>query len=191
MFVLRRPSRERIQDFLQASDQLPLSYTPIGLVERGAPGFVVDHHSVVIGHGRAAFDRARAALLAWRHFELGWLDLWPQRAPIVEGTVVASCIRHLGFWSMNACRVVHVRDIENEFAFAYGTLTNHAECGEELFNVSLDPGSGAVTYLIRAVSQPRAPLARLGYPYTRLLQARFRRDSSAAMMRAQDVGVPV
>ncbi len=191
MFILRRPSSQQILGFLRRSESLPLSYAPIGLVDRVTSGFVVDNHSVVVGQGRAAFDRAREALLAWRHFELGWLDLWPQRAPIIEGTVVASCIRHLGFWSMNACRVIYVRDIETEFAFAYGTLTNHAECGEELFKVSLDPGSGAVTYLIRAVSRPRARLARLGYPYTRLLQARFRRDSSAAMMRAQNSGVPL
>jgi uncharacterized protein (UPF0548 family) len=63
-------------------------------------------------------------------------------------------------------------------------LTNHAECGEEVFEVRLDPATGEVTYRIRAVSRPRAPLARLGYPLTRMLQARFRRDSAAAVRRA-------
>ena len=30
------------------------------------------------------------------------------------------------------------------FGFAYGTLTNHAESGEELFEVFLDPATGDV-----------------------------------------------
>ena len=44
--------------------------------------------------------------------------------------------------------------------------------------------TGEVLYVIRAASRPRALLARLGYPVTRSLQARFRRDSAAAIARA-------
>ena len=107
-------------------------------------------------------------------------------AAVAPGTVVAVLVRHLGFWSMNGCRVVYAiaGDGSREFGFAYGTLTNHAETGEELFKVALRPGTGEVTYVIRAASRPRALLARLGYPVTRSLQARFRRDSAAAMGRA-------
>jgi uncharacterized protein (UPF0548 family) len=95
-------------------------------------------------------------------------------------------IRHLGIWSLNGCRVVYpVGEREAaEFGFAYGTLSNHAECGEEIFKVTLHPGTGEVSYVIRAVSRPRAPLARLGHPVVRALQARFRRDSTRAMQRA-------
>jgi len=50
--------------------------------------------------------------------------------------------------------------------------------------VSFDPATAAVTYGIRAVSKARAVAARLGYPFTRFLQERFRRDSIAAMRRA-------
>ena len=89
-----------------------------------------------------------------------------------------------GFWSLNGARVVSLADDKARFAFAYGTLTNHAEHGEELFEVSLDAQSGDVTYRIRAVSWPQAMLARVGYPIVRSLQARFRRDSAAAMRRA-------
>ena len=82
--------------------------------------------------------------------------------------------------------VYRVGDLDRgtRFGFAYGTLTNHAESGEELFEVCLNPDSGAVVYRIRAVSRPRAALARIGYPVTRWLQARFRRDSAEAMRRA-------
>ena len=50
--------------------------------------------------------------------------------------------------------------------------------------MSLDRASGQVIYRIHAISRPRAALARLGYPIARYLQARFRRDSVAAMTRA-------
>jgi uncharacterized protein (UPF0548 family) len=76
--------------------------------------------------------------------------------------------------------VYQVKDA-SRFGFAYGTLTNHAEHGEELFEVSIDPKTGEVAYRIRAVSWPQALLARMGYPLVRHMQARFRRDSAAAM----------
>jgi uncharacterized protein (UPF0548 family) len=99
---------------------------------------------------------------------------------------VAVAIRHVGFWSLNGCRVLYQTGDggQQTFGFAYGTLTNHAESGEEIFEVHFDAGTGDVTYRIRAVSRPRAALARLGYPLTRMLQARFRRDSALAVRRA-------
>jgi uncharacterized protein (UPF0548 family) len=96
-------------------------------------------------------------------------------------------IRHLGFWSLNGCRVVYcVGDPENDvrFGFAYGTLPNHAEAGEELFEVFVDPRTDDVMYRIRATSWPRAMLARVGQPIVRALQSRFRSHSAAAMARA-------
>jgi uncharacterized protein (UPF0548 family) len=97
---------------------------------------------------------------------------------------------HFGSWSLNGCRIVYLAGDAGmgEFGFAYGTLTNHAEKGEEIFSVALDPRSQDVTYTIRAVSRPRAALAWLGYPMARRLQARFRRDSLGAMRRAIDAG---
>ena len=50
--------------------------------------------------------------------------------------------------------------------------------------VTLDAATGDVSYRLRAASRPRALLARAGYPIARLLQARFRRDSAAAIARA-------
>ncbi|HEV3062064.1 MAG TPA: DUF1990 family protein, partial [Vicinamibacterales bacterium] len=61
---------------------------------------------------------------------------------------------------------------------------NHAESGEELFDVFLDSESDEVRYRIRATSKPQAALARIGQPIARALQARFRRDSAAVMKRA-------
>ena len=186
MFLLHRPSPRDVARFLDASAALRLSYAPVGLARTGALGFSMDEEVAAVGSGEAAFARATAALAEWRHFDLGWVELHPRQAEITHGTVVAVAIRHFGFWSLNGCRVVSsISDPrQSTFGFAYGTLTNHAECGEEIFEVRLDRGTGEVTYRIRAVSRPRALLARLGYPLTRMLQARFRRDSVAAVRRA-------
>jgi uncharacterized protein (UPF0548 family) len=195
-----------VERFIAASRDLPLSYDPIGLAREGraafagastfasatadksAPraGFDLDERSTIVGSGEAAFVRATNALIEWRHYELGWLEVSPKPAPLTPGTVVAVSVRHLGFWSLNGCRLVYSIGSPGDttFGFAYGTLANHAEAGEEIFQVSFRPDTGEVSYLIRAASKPRAALARLGYPVVRLLQARFRRDSTRALRRA-------
>lgn len=185
MFLTHRPTSSEIENFLSQSRGLPLSYHPVGIAKSGAAGFRFDTASAVIGNGEAAFARARRALKEWRQFELGWAEVFPRAAPTESGTVVAVTVHHLGLWSLNGCRIVYsVGDEHTSFGFAYGTLTNHAEMGEEIFVVSMMTESDDVTYKISAASQPRAVLARIGYPYTRFCQARFRRDSIAAMKRA-------
>ena len=186
MFLAHRPSLQEIATFLDASQRLPLSYEPSGLAQSGGAGFRTDEEVTTVGSGTVDFSRAVTALTEWRHFDLGWVELFPARASIEPGTAVAVAIAHLGFWSLNGCRVVYsTREAGGStFGFAYGTLPNHAECGEEIFEVRLDPHTGDVSYRIRAVSRPRAAMAKLGFPYTRLLQARFRRDSALAVRRA-------
>jgi uncharacterized protein (UPF0548 family) len=183
MFLSHRPSPRVIEEFLASSQSLPLSYPEVGIARDSPPGFKLDQTSRTIGHGPSAFDLAKEALSEWRHFHLGWVELFPRRSSIEPGTVVAVLVNHLGFWSINGCRVLYGLgdSSSNTFGFAYGTLTNHAEMGEEIFEVSLTPESSEVVYTIRAVSKPRATLAWLGYPLARHLQARFRRDSIAAM----------
>lgn len=191
MFLTHRPSPRELEEFIDQSRQLPLSYDPVGIAKESPAGFSVDEASAVVGNGKQAFERARIALSEWRHFELGWVELFPRGAAIETGTVVGVLVHHLGFWSLNGCRVVHnVGDTQTgaNFGFAYGTLTNHAELGEESFEVLLDPESEDVTYRIRAVSKPRAALAWIGYPITRVFQERFRRDSLIAVRRAVRAG---
>jgi len=187
MFLARRPSPENIDRFLRESQDLPLSYSPMGIVKADSARPDLDQSTVAIGHGKADFERARAALLAWRQFDIGWVETFPRRAPVAVGTVVAVLIRHLGFWSLNGCRVLYsVGSLDDvaRFGFAYGTLTNHAEAGEELFEVSIDSTTAEVMYRIRATSWPQATLTRVGHPIVRVLQARFRRHSAEAMKRA-------
>jgi uncharacterized protein (UPF0548 family) len=193
MMFLRRPSPSAIERFLRESRDLPLSYSPIGIVndtsaakpERGRTGHRVDEQVVTIGRGAPDLARAYSALVAWTQFDIGWVELFPRHAPIHPGTVVGVLIRHLGIWSLNGCRVVYtIGDDRSRFGFAYGTLTNHEEAGEELFEVFLDPQTDEVRYRIRAISWPYAAMAHVGQPIVRRLQARFRRDSARAMQRA-------
>ena len=187
MFLARRPTPGGIDRFLRQSHDLPLSYGPIGIVSTPTAGRDVDEVTVAIGRGRADFERARAALVAWKQFDIGWVETFPHQAPIAVGTVVAVLIRHLGFWSLNGCRVLYSVGSPGDvarFGFAYGTLTNHAESGEELFEVFIDPRTEEVVYRIRATSWPQATLARVGQPIVRVLQKRFREQSAAAMKHA-------
>src|SRR5687767_15392875 len=101
MFLVHRPSQQAIDRFLDYSRELPLSYGPVGIVKGEAAGYALDEMLVTIGKGAADFERARAALLAWQHFDLGWAELFPRRPPVAVGTVVAVLIRHFGFWSLN------------------------------------------------------------------------------------------
>lgn len=165
---------------------MPLSYAPVGLANDVESGFTVDELATVVGAGDAAFARAKQALRDWAHVDLGWVEVLPRRAPVEPGTSVAVLARHVGCWSLNACRVVYLvgEDSQTEFGFAYGTLANHAEKGEEIFKVTMRPDTGEVSYVIRAASMPHSPFVWLGYPVARMFQARFRRDSANAVRRA-------
>jgi uncharacterized protein (UPF0548 family) len=180
-----------ITRFLDASRELPLSYAPTGIVRHKPDAGRFDEQVVRVGHGPADFERSRAALMAFKQFDIGWVELYPRHARAEPGTVVTVLIRHLGFWSLNGARVLYQvggTDGEAAFGFAYGTLTNHAESGEELFEVFIDHETGDVRYQIRAVSWPQSALTWIGQPIVRLLQARFRRDSASAMRRATSAG---
>jgi uncharacterized protein (UPF0548 family) len=72
----------------------------------------------------------------------------------------------------------------SRFGFAYGTLPDHPERGEERFIVEWNHADDSVWYDLLAFSRPCHWLARLGYPYARYEQARFRRQSGQAMQAA-------
>jgi uncharacterized protein (UPF0548 family) len=190
VFRLTRPSRARVDAFLAAQRGAEHSYREVGATRSGpAPaGYTVDRNRVRLGAGAEAFRRAADALRAWRMTALGWSSVHPAGAPIAPGETVAVVVRHYGFWSINACRVVYVLDEEvdgvRRAGFAYGTLTDHGEVGEERFTVEWHRAGDGVWYDLYAFSRPGHPLARLGYPLARRLQRRFARASMEAMVRA-------
>lgn len=190
VFLLQEPSAEAIERFIVAQHDLPFSYDEIGATREDATpkGYVEDRYRVKLGEGEETYQQAMEALRGWRQFDLGWVRLRPASAPIEAGTTVAVLARHLGFWSLNSARVVYTIEERTagmeRFGFAYGTLPGHAERGEERFAVEWDRESGAVHYDAFAFSRPNHPLAWPGYPFARLLQRRFARDSKEVMVRA-------
>jgi len=188
VFQRAKPLQFQVERFLAAAASKPLAYSEIGIACRAtAPGYQIDAARALLGRGDAVFERAAAALRNWAMFDPGWITATASAEPIEPGVNVAVVARHLGFWSLNACRIVYMIEPESaqqRFGFAYGTLTDHAAQGEELFEVSLDLQTAEVFYRVRAASRPQAFLAKLGYPYARLLQARFRKQSCLRMQVA-------
>jgi uncharacterized protein (UPF0548 family) len=187
--VLRRPpTTEILQSFLDSQAGLGFTYKAIGATaERPPPGYVVDHTRVRLGRGMETYRRARSALQRWEQFRLGWVHLWPSQPPIRTGEPVVVFARQFGLWWLNACRIVSTFDEADpspRFGFAYGTLPDHAQSGEERFLVEINPATGEVFYDVLAFSRPRWVVARLGYPHVRRLQKRFGRESAQAMIRA-------
>ncbi|HEX5016228.1 MAG TPA: DUF1990 domain-containing protein, partial [Actinomycetes bacterium] len=78
------------------------------------------------------------------------------------------------------CVVVECMRDEHEVGFAYGTLPNHPEQGEEAFLVQLR-GDGRVIGSIGAFSRPASALARVGGPLARLAQRAIARRYLTAM----------
>ncbi len=184
MFTLKRPGDEQVAAFLARQVSASLTYAPPGISSGSPVGYNIDECRVGIGSGGDTFERAKAAIDSWGPFDIGWAKVSADRLTPEPGTNVAILVKHFGFWSLNACRVIERIAEPGRYGFFYGTLEDHAEQGEELFTVEHDPSDDSVTYEIRAVSRPRALLARLGYPVSRSLQKRFRTDSGDAMRRA-------
>jgi len=190
---LRKPSDDVIANLMQAQGLLDFSYPAVGASAGQPPaGYVVDHTRINLGQGERVFKAARAALERWDHLRLGWLEPNAPGPPTCAGQVVATLARSLGLWWLNVCRVVYVVEVNGpveQFGFAYGTLPAHLACGEERFAVEWDRASDAVCYDISAFSRPRHLLARLGYPWMRMVQKRFGRDSARALARAVERSV--
>ena len=159
MFSLSKPSPDAIRAFLSAQTDRELSYEHVGASRTTAPnGYVVDHNRVQLGVGRAVFERAKNAVRQWKMFDMTWLELcWPN-VPTETGATVAIVVRHLGFWSLNACRIVYTIEeggAVEKYGFAYGTLPDHSEMGEERFSVEFHAENETVWYDIYAFSRPR------------------------------------
>ena len=187
MFCLSKPSRDSICAFISSQKIERFSYGEVGCSRHGAPkGYTVDHNRVSLGQGADICERAKNAVRGWKMFDMPWIVLcWPD-VPIETGATVAVLVSHAGFWSLNACRIAYVlqeRRILEKYGFAYGTLHDHGEIGEERFTVEFNPPDGSVWYDLYAFSRP-GPAARLVYPFVRSLQKRFAKESKEAMQRA-------
>ncbi|HMV50117.1 MAG TPA: DUF1990 domain-containing protein [Blastocatellia bacterium] len=189
MFCFTKPSKKSILQIIEAQRHLPFSYTEIGATNHSLPaGYTIDHNRIRLGSGEAVFNAAVAALRNWKMFDIGWVKLCFPDTPIEVGATVAVLAGHFGFWSLHPARIVYLVDEETaearRFGFAYGTLPAHGERGEERFLIEWRRDDDSVWYDLLAFSQPKALLAKLGYPLSRMLQRRFARASKQAMLRA-------
>ena len=185
---LRKPSAESIRQFRQTQAMLDFTYSAVGATATVPPaGYAVDHTRIKLGTGSEAFEKAKAALCRWEHFNLGWVEAIPNSTPIEAGQVIAVLAHVFGIWWLNACRIVFVVDDKGattRFGFAYGTLPGHAESGEERFLVEWDRSNNEVCYDIVAFSKPNYFVTRLGYPVVRYFQKRTALTIAAAEFRA-------
>lgn len=186
MFLLSRPSEAAVETFLAQAAKSSFSYADVGATAgEPPPGFNVDHNRIMIGHGLEDFEKAKDAVRSWKMFDFDWVNLVHTDTPIEKGREVAMIVSHFGFYSMSSARIVYVIDEPGRrFGFAYGTLEDHVEMGEERFSVEFNPETEEVWYDLFAFSRPKAFFAKLGYPISRYLQRSFVRDSKQAMLRA-------
>lgn len=186
MFCLIAPSDDAIRHFLSKQSGLHFSYQDVGATAGETPrGYNADRNRILLGMGELTWQRAMEAVNNWQMFNLSWVRLCWLTTPIRVGRDVAILVHHFGFYSLNANRIVDVIN-ENgaikQFGFSYGTLTEHAESGEERFTIEWDRDD-RVWYDILAFSRPRHLLVKIGYPFSRSLQRKFAEDSQRAMLR--------
>lgn len=172
--------------WVQRLQDQPLSYPGLygSLTPQHIPtGYNVDRYELCLGTGAATFQRAKQAIRDWQMFPSGWTRILPQPVPIASGEMVTVNFRLLGLWWTCVCRIVQAIDTPQQFGFAYGTLAQHVERGEELFQVEWRDND-EVWYHILAFSRPQWWPVWLAYPYARLKQRQFGRQSCASMLRA-------
>ncbi len=140
MLSLFRPSRAEIDALLARVGRQPFSYPEVAATRDARPpaGYAIDHRRLQVGRGEAAFRAACAALRAWDTCQLGWVrPCWPD-TPVEPGSVIASLTRLAGVWFVNVCRIVYVDEpspAARRLRFAWGSLGEHVEQGEERFGV--------------------------------------------------------
>src|SRR5215510_925091 len=183
MFKISEPTERDVEEFIAERRNLPFTYAEVGATNTTPPaGYNVDHNRIQLGSGEATYRRAVEALKNWQQFDLGWVTIVPRGVAVEVDATVAVKARAFGTWSLNASRVVYVIDEARRFGFAYGTLPDHVERGEERFLIEWLPDN-SVWYDILAFSRPRHPLVRLSFPLARMLQRRFAQESLLRMVR--------
>jgi uncharacterized protein (UPF0548 family) len=162
---------------LRAADLDRLASAPFTYPEVGATqddelpaGYAHGERTAVVGHGEEAFARAVAAVFDWRMQKGVGLRVRAGGPPTQPGTVVVLTAGLRRFGYDIPCRVVWARTDGDEQGFAYGSLPGHPESGEESFVVGLQ-GNGDVVFTTRVFSRLASPLARLGGPVSRAVQA--------------------
>lgn len=172
LYRLRKPGGDELAALAAAQRDESLSYGPIGMSLRAdaPPGFHTLQVRRDIGTGPERFAAARSAIVGWAGHRRAGAILGPERPELVVGADVAVAVPVWPLWVVAACRIVEVLDEPDRFGFAYGTLPQHPESGEESFLVVRDQATDRVSLEVTAHSHPTARLAKLGGPVGRAFQ---------------------
>ncbi|KQX50635.1 MULTISPECIES: DUF1990 domain-containing protein [unclassified Streptomyces] len=172
---LSRPARPRPS----------LSYREVGATRTPAElpeGYHHLRHSAVVGHGRAAFEAAGAAVTTWRMHRTSGAAVSAEADRAAPG-VTLEVSAGLGRLRLGVpCSVIWTAYEERRTGFAYGTLTGHPECGEESFVIDLE-ADGTVRFTVTAFSRPAAWYTRLGGPVIPVLQRAYARHLGRTLRR--------
>src|SRR5258708_5871036 len=96
MFTFRRPTEDRVRQYLLSLKDAPLSYAPVGCTRdsrQAEPiphGFNRDHERVLLGAGEDVFRRACRAIQTWQMMPPSVVQPCPAGVPIEEGAMVAN-----------------------------------------------------------------------------------------------------
>jgi uncharacterized protein (UPF0548 family) len=145
------------------------TYEPVGATSGDLPhGYSHTQRRVRIGEGQVAFDRAAQTLLTWEMHRRSGLAVATD-GPAQPGRTVVLGLG-IGLSLVIPCRVIYVVDEPSRHGFAYGTLPDHPERGEEAFVVTRDDDA-SVWFEITAFSRPGALLMRWAGPVGRAIQS--------------------
>ncbi|MFE0647346.1 DUF1990 family protein [Streptomyces sp. NPDC059534] len=162
-----------------------LTYPEVGATrtpEALPAGYHHLRHSVAVGSGRAAFEKAGEAVTTWRMHRRSGASVRSEALRAEPGVSLEVSVG-VGAVRLGApCSVVWTAYEENRTGFAYGTLTGHPERGEESFIVSLEPG-GTVRFTVTAFSRPAAWYTRLAGPVIPVLQLAYARRLGRTLRR--------
>ena len=174
MLRLGRPSPEELSRVLAEQESASVTYAEVGATQSGAlpDGYQHDRYSRGLGNGDAVFAAACDGLRAWACHEGAGIPRVPAVPELREGVTLVQALPVGPAYVPAACRIVWTLDEPDRFGFAYGTLPQHPESGEEAFIVVRDPADDSVRLDIVVFSKARHPLARLGWFVGRQIQVR-------------------
>jgi uncharacterized protein (UPF0548 family) len=186
LWSFSKPTESTVRNFLNRQRTEEFAYRAVGATVGHPPrGYAYNDNQVHLGEGDAIFKQAVDALFSWEMFPKAWTGITAlESGEIRLGLTLAVQAHACGLWWLNACRVVYLVDDSTPVrrrGFAYGTLPAHVEQGEELFSIE-QWADGTVWYRVQAFSRPRYWPVRMAEPLARSLQAKFVRDSQAAMV---------
>ncbi|MEU2248416.1 DUF1990 domain-containing protein [Streptomyces sp. NPDC019224] len=161
-----------------------LNYPEAGATRRGPlpDGYHHLHHRTRVGHGRADFEAAGAAITEFRVHRGSGARVEASAPRAGAGTAVRVAVKAGPLRLAAPCRVIWAEYGPGRIGFGYGTVTGHPECGEECFVAELAE-EGTVSFTVTAFSRPARWYSRLAGPLVPPLQRWYARRLGRTLRR--------